>query len=163
MKRCWESHRREPAPEARARGDAASSRPRRRGSTSTSRERRAVRLVQLHGGSRGQAARAQVELRRVVEIVGNTVAVRLVDHDGVGHARRPRSLRSMPSASGGRMLRTTTAAATNEPTELHFTAGFIMLQTKLTCSSDANTVNDNDAFVCDGNVSLTCSPFPTSI
>jgi hypothetical protein len=125
--------------------------------------RRAVRLVQLHGGSRGQAARAQVELRRVVEIVGNTVAVRLVDHDGVGHARRPRSLRSMPSASGGRMLRTTTAAATNEPTELHFTAGFIMLQTKLTCSSDANTVNDNDAFVCDGNASLTCSPFPTSI
>lgn len=52
--------------------------------------RRLARLVQAHGGRGGEAARAEVELRRLVEVVGAPRGpVRLVDEDGVaGWAER---------------------------------------------------------------------------
>ena len=45
---------------------------------------RLARLVEAHGGRRGEAARAEVELRGVVEVVGGAAggAVGLVDEDG---------------------------------------------------------------------------------
>jgi hypothetical protein len=51
---------------------------------------RVARLVQAHGGRRGEAARAEVELRRVVVVVGAPAgAVGLVDEDGApGRAER---------------------------------------------------------------------------
>ncbi|WVZ78725.1 hypothetical protein U9M48_026388, partial [Paspalum notatum var. saurae] len=52
--------------------------------------RRLARLVEPHRGRRGEAARAEVELRRVVEVVGSAAgAVGLVDEDGApGRAER---------------------------------------------------------------------------
>jgi hypothetical protein len=96
--------------------------------------RRAVRFVEVQRGHGGEAASAEVELRRLVELVGHAVGVHRVDNDGVGGlgegaTARASSARSAPCTSGGRMsraaARTTMAVATSEPRDPQFSAAFM--------------------------------------